>query len=431
VLYMPRRNEARVIYFSRGHQDFQGATDLDHDGIPELLFAGIDNGWNWVNVVAAVRLPSSLPMLEPWDIRPATAPNLVEEPMDERALLWYATVPRGFLQDPGRLMIDETRREITVRYASGKTWTLGFDGFPPGSSDADISTRQEARRETYEHFREAERLRNAGQLDLAMSEAKAAFDSAERSEETWLSQYAERLEGKILVAEGRTMEAESLFTSLVERAEDAPEVSYDAAVAFHLAGDLPRAVTWYEKGMGQGSAMGAGKSKHEFLKGEVLALVEEKRFEEALRAVDRFDATYPIAARDPLWREYIRWRAGERPEAKPADVRPSSTDLSRYWELEFEAADNGEPQEILSRLDRFLAERPETRAEVLSLRAELLGRLGRTQKAAATAESALELARGEASRSIIARGHLGLLAERARKAGSRARLTSQGRSTVR
>jgi hypothetical protein len=41
---------------ARGGQDFQGAADLDGDGTRELLFAGINNGWNWVNAVAAVRL---------------------------------------------------------------------------------------------------------------------------------------------------------------------------------------------------------------------------------------------------------------------------------------------------------------------------------------------------------------------------------------
>jgi len=386
-----------------------------------------------VNVVAAVRLSLNHSDPDSWRTRAAAAPDLVVEPADERSLLWYAVVPRGYLEDPHRLTIDEKRRELTVHYQfSERTWTLDFDGFPPGTSGAYTAGRQEARRATYEHFRETERLSKAGQLDLAMSEATAALDSAKRSREAWLSEYAKRLQAKILVAEGKIPEAEALFTSLVGRADDAPEVAYDAGVAFHLAGHLRRAITWYEKGIGRGSAMGAGKSKHEFLKGEVLALVEEKRYADAQRAVDRFGATYP-AMQDQLrlFREYIRWRAGTLPKADPSGVTLHSTDLYRYWELEFEFADGGEARNLLARVDRFLAERPETRAEALSLQAELFSRLGRTREAAEAAQSALELARAEAPRSIIARGHLSLLEQRARHLGSEFRLAQEEKSAAR
>ncbi len=416
VLYAPRFDRARVVYYSRGGQGFQGAVDLDGDGSPELLFAGVDNGWNWVNVVAAVRL-TPWPWGETdWAPIPAAAPDAMEQPSQERFLLWYATLPRGHLETPYFLTIDREQRKLTIRYRSGKTWALGFDGFPPGTSNLDNAERELSRRASYEHLREAERLRQAGALELAMAEAYAAQGSAERARETWLGQYAERLQAKILVAVGKAPEAEARFASLTERAEDAPEVAYDAAVAFHLHGDLQRAVAWYERGMGRESAMGAGKSKHEFLKGEVLALVEEGRYTEALSAVERFGATYP-SWQSRIWtfREYVRWRAGERPNADPSGVQSNWPDLDRYWELEFALAGGSKPAETLWRVDRFLGERPETRAELLSLRAELLARLGRTREAAEAAQSALELAREERTRSIVARGHMDLIETRARK----------------
>jgi serine/threonine protein kinase/tetratricopeptide (TPR) repeat protein len=413
VLYSPRADRAKIVFYAFGGHRFQGATDMDGDGTPDLLFTGINNGWNWVNAVAAVRLDPWPWTEEQWMATPTASPDAADEPSKERHLLWYAVIPRGNLEDSG-LTIDEPRRELRVRYQSGRIWTLGFNGFASGTHAA--RPREEARRETYHHFREAERLRRTGALDLAMAEARAAREAAERAEESWLSEFAERTQAKILVNEGKMREAEFLFASLIARAEDAPEVAYDAAVAFHLAGDLRRAVAWYERGMGQGSGMGAGKSKHEFLKGEVLALVEEKRFDDALKAVDRFGATYYPAWNEHLWRfrEYVRWRAGERPHIDLPRVLPNWTDLERYWELEFEFAGGGEPQDILPRVDRFLTERPETRAELLSLRAELLARLDRVREAAETAQSALELVRVEATRSIVARGHLDLLIVRDR-----------------
>jgi serine/threonine protein kinase/tetratricopeptide (TPR) repeat protein len=412
VFYSPRADRARIVFYSQGGHRFQGATDVDHDGTPDLLFTGINNGWNWVNAVAAVRLDPWPWTDEQWMANPTASPDSADEPSKERQLLWYAVIPRGYLEDSG-LKIDEGRRELRVCFASGKVWTLGFGGFPPGTPA--VRERNEARRETYRHFREAERLRRAGILDLAMAEAQAARDAAARAHDVWLSQYAERIAAKILVNEGKVGEAEALFSSLMARAEDAPEVAYDAAVAFHLHGDLRRAVSWYERGIGRGAAMGAGKSKHEFLKGEVLALVEEKRYDEALKAVDRFGATFYPAWHEHLWlfREYVRWRAGERPQVDLPRVLPSGTDLERYWALEFEFAAGGNPQEILPRVDGFLAERPETQAEALSLRAALLSRLGRGKEAEDAAQSAFELARVEACRNIIARGHLDLLAMRA------------------
>jgi tetratricopeptide (TPR) repeat protein len=415
VLYAPRFDRARVIYYSRGGQGFQGAVDLDGDGSLELLFAGVNNGWNWVNVVAAVRLDPRF-LTEGDRLPPAAAPDVMEQPYQERFLLWYAILPRGHLETPHFLTIDRERRALTVRYRSGKIWTLGFDGFPPGPPSPERAERGRARRAVYPHLQEAERLRQAGALDLAMAEARAAQSSAKQARETWLGQYAERLQAKILVAAGKIPEAEARFAALTENAEDGPEVAYDAAVAFHLHGDLRRAVAWYERGIGRESAMGAGKSKHEFLKGEILALVEERRYAEALAAVERFVATYPTW-QGHMWtfREYVRWRAGERPERDPSGVPSNWPDLERYWELEFQLADRDEPEEVLLRVDRLLGERLETRAELLSLRAELLTRLGRTREATEIAQSALELVRTEQARSIVARGHTDLIEKRARE----------------
>jgi serine/threonine protein kinase/tetratricopeptide (TPR) repeat protein len=390
VLYSPRLDRARVVFYARGHHHFQGAVDLDGDGLPELLFAGINNGYNWVNAVAAVRLDYPLADAD-WDTSPAGAPDVILGSDQERQLLWYAILPRGSFETPNCLRIDDAARRLIVRYRSGKTRALDFDGFPPepatGSSSSSSSSssarRQDARAEVYRHLREAERLRRVGKLGLSTAEAESAFQSAQEAREPWLGEYAQRLEAKVLVGEGKMAQADASFAAIAESADDAPEVAYDAAETFHLHGDLRRAVAWYERGVGRSSAPGAGKSKHEFVKGEVLALVEEKRFGEALDAIDRFGAAFP-PWESHLWlfRDYVRWRAGQRPVAEPAAIPSNWTDLERYWQLEYDFARGGDPNELLPRLDRFLAEKPETLAEALSLKAELLARLGRARKRA-------------------------------------------------
>jgi tetratricopeptide (TPR) repeat protein/tRNA A-37 threonylcarbamoyl transferase component Bud32 len=376
ILYSPRLERSRVVFYAVGHHRFQGAADLDHDGTPELLFAGINNGYNWVNAVAAVRLYPGLTPDTDWNEAPASTPDAMMSSGQEPFLLWYATLPRGELQFPICLRIDERGRRIEALYRSGKIWTLGFGGYPPGTP-GDPKAREAAREAAHREIREAERLRSAGALDLALAEAEAALRSASGSYEPWLAEYAKRVQAKILVEKGQLREAEKRYAVLADESEDGSEIAYEAAVAFHLRGDLGRAVAWYERGIGRGAGIGAGKSKHEFLKGEVLALVEQKRPAEALAAVDRFVAAYPTwKEQTPIYREYIRWRVGEVPD-----------------------------------IEGF--ERPVTRAELLSLRSQLLSRLGRQREALEDARNALELAEAEKARSIVARGHLGLLAGRA------------------
>src|SRR5258708_36364253 len=112
----------------------------------------------------------------------------------------------------------------------------------------------------------------------------------------------------MLAAEDRISEAERGVAAIAGSAEDATEVAYEAAVAFHLQGDLPRAVAWYRRGLDGGATYDGGKSKHEFLKGEVLALLEGRQYSDALAAVDRFGkAFYPGWGQGEGYREFARW----------------------------------------------------------------------------------------------------------------------------
>ncbi len=415
VLYSPHFDRSRIVFYARGHHRFQGAVDLEGNGKLSLIFEGINNGWNWVNAAAAVRL-SPWPTEEAnWTESPAAAPDIIAS-RAEPPLLWYAILPRGALPAPYCLTIDRVGRRLLFRYLNGTTYALGFDGFPPASSNLPHERREELRRETYRHLRDADRMRLAGSLSSALIEAHLAESSAAAAQELWLTEYARRLEARILVAEGKYVEAEESFERIAQNADDAPEVAYEAAVAFHLKGDLRRAVGWYDRGMGPGARIGEGKSKHEFLKGEVLALVEANRLGEALEAVDRFGAAFPPEQyQTPIYREYVRWRMGEPPETAALAVSPYRPDLDHYWLLEFEFARGGDPRGLLVRTDKFLDERPVTRAEVLSLRAELLARLDRPEEAREAAARARELIEAERPRSIVARAHASLVEERARR----------------
>ncbi|HVT57850.1 MAG TPA: serine/threonine-protein kinase [Thermoanaerobaculia bacterium] len=427
VLYAPRLERAGVVFYARGGHRFEGAWDLDGDGRKELVFSGINNAYDWVNALAAARL-------DPWFTDPhaaspsvAASPDSIIAPGQEEQLLWYATLPRGRMPTPRCVTADVRARLLEVRFETGRIWKVGFDGFapsPPGQQPRlprlPVIERERQRREAYRQLREAERLRALESLPGAVEAAKAAQRAAAAAQESWLEEYAGRVEARMLAAENRIQEAERRFSAIAAGAEDATEVAYEAAVAFHLQGDLRRAEAWYRRGLDGGAIYDGGKSKHEFLKGEVLALLEERRYSEALAAIDRAGKAFDPGIGE-VYREFVRWRAGEIPNDASAHVAPNSTDLAHYWIAECRFARGADPRQLLAEVERMLSEKPETRGELLSLEAELLARVGETKRAAAAARSAFEVVGAERANSIVARGHLDLVRERwQRLAGGRA-----------
>jgi hypothetical protein len=424
VLYAPRLDHATVVFYARGGHRFEGAWDVDGDGRKELIFSGINNAYDWVNVLAAVKL-------DPWftepgwfTATPAASPDSIVVPEQERKLLWYVPLPRGRMPSVGPIVTADSRaRRFDVHYDSGRSWRVGFDGFAPSpAARLPVAEREGRRRESYRQLREAERLRGLGSVPLALAAAQAAQRAAAAAQESWLEEYAGRVEARLLAAEGRIPEAERRFAAIVGSADDPTEVSYEAAVAFHLHGDLSRALAWYARGLDSGAIFDGGKSKHEFLKGEVLALLEERRYSDALSAIDRYVRGFPAASgQGEVYREFVRWRAGETPNDPSSSVPPNGTDLDHYWAAECRFARGAEPRQLLAEVERMLGEKPETRGELLSLEAELLARLGDPKRAAAAARGAFEVVSAERASSIIARGNWDLVRERLQRlAGSTA-----------
>jgi tetratricopeptide (TPR) repeat protein len=399
-----------------GAHHFVGAWDVDGDGHKELFFLGINNGYDWMNALAGIRVARWLGKPLTSDVTPVYSPDSAAYVPIESATVFYALLPRGRVpDDPAAVSWDPSRRVILVVLSNGRRITLSPLGFQLASRNtAPEAQRAVFRREAYRHDRESRRLSRAGFGQDAMQESREAVSSAERAGDDILAESMQRDLAQILIKAGHAEEGKELVTRLVAHSENASEIFYDAAVASHLAGDPRRAIEYYEAGIRRGGSPEAGKSKHEFIQGEVLALVELGAFREADEAIDRVRDRYVTEDNDwtPMYREFVHWRAGELPHPERIDVPLNATDLRRYWKLEFRNARGEAPGSLLVAVDALLAERNQPRSAILSLRAVLLERLGRHAEAVVAAEEAMSHATAEAKGDIRERGHLQLIAER-------------------
>ena len=102
VLYEPARDVSRVIFVGSGHHLVIGAEDVDGDGRPEVILAGINNRMGWYSAIAAVKIMpkvgESLPSRD--SMYAASSPDEVYV-ADVGNLLWYALGPRALPGTPG------------------------------------------------------------------------------------------------------------------------------------------------------------------------------------------------------------------------------------------------------------------------------------------------------------------------------------------
>jgi hypothetical protein len=129
VLYEPRRDLARMIFVGSGHHTVLGAADMDGDGHPEVILAGINNRMGWYSGIAAVKVV-------PWvgegipgrdEMYAGSSPDEVYEV--HGGLLWYTLGPRALPDKPGSMVVDRNRRTLTVSYHGKPEVAIGFDGF--------------------------------------------------------------------------------------------------------------------------------------------------------------------------------------------------------------------------------------------------------------------------------------------------------------
>jgi len=420
VLYEPRRNVSRVIFVASGHHRVIGVEDLDGDGRPEVILSGINNKMGWCSGIAAVKVvpwigegvPSSDEMYS------ASSPDEVYR-ADHGNLLWYALGPR-VLPDMRSMTVLPGRRALAVHFLGAPRVEIGFDGFLKAfPSPLPSGERQARRNQAYAHLREATRLLRSGLSAEALPECDAAFHSIKGIKDVYLEDWISRVRARTLIATGRLADGEKLFQNLAENHATSAEVAFDAGRSFHLAGRLERALGWYRRGLGTGGNLGAGRGKYEYLEGSVFCLGELGRWEEALDEVERYGASYP---QDPqgAYRDYILWRTGGGPSLKTLGVG-GNPDLNQYWHLELRWTRHESSQTLLVGVDEEIKRSSEAGAFLLSLRGEILGRLGRRDEALTAEQEALRQTRGSLATNTAARVHYDLVVNRfanaARNAG--------------
>ena len=412
VLYEPRVGRARWLLFAGGHHRVVGVQDLDGDGRPEVILAGINNRLGWYSALAALRIRPWVNVIEPGHSADSAARTPDFDPMGTSdALFWYTLAPRGSFDSAEPVRIDARRRRFVLHYQDGSHAEVGFDGFLAGtSSQLPEPQRLAARVKAYTLLRDGTRATADGAGALAVSYCDQALAALAPADDPLLAEWIERARGKALVAAGRIGEAEAQFERLMRGSGADSDVAFDAGRSLHLHGDLERAIAWYRRGYGHGGSMVAGRIKFEFLEGTVLALGELGRWAEARAEAERFAVAYPeLLANARSYEEYARWREGQVPEIAGLARTP---DLQGDWLLEFRWRRGEDASQLLPLVDAQLRTASETPALLHSLRAELLARLGRGGEALAEAREALERLRAELPISTIARAHYDLVAER-------------------
>jgi len=420
VLYEPLLDRGRVLFQAVGHHHFAGLHDVDGDGRPEALFIGINNAFDWINTLSAVRI-------SPWigdvtsEPSPTSSPDMVVSPDEEKNLVWYTLLPRAASPPKATeaLSYDDKHRRITVAM-SGRKIDVMMNGYLASeASTLDVKQRNLHRSAAYAAYRESKRLFAVGAVDEALGEAAKAVAEASSANEGILVEVMQRAQAALLVRSGHLGEGETLFQSVWRTSENASEIAYDAGVAYHLHGDVDRALFWYERGMGKGASTGAGKSKHEFVQAIVLALGEARRWNEAHDAVERYRAAYVSnTAEAAIYDEYLRWRRGESPRLADVYLTWYATDINRYWILEFRLARGDKASDLLPIVEKEVNAASQPLCIWRSLHAELLWHLGGKSDAAAEASRAMDALKIERTISIIARAHTDIVQERfARIAG--------------
>lgn len=413
VLVEPRLQRSRVVFVASGHHRPLGTVDLDGDGRLELLLAGINNRLGWLAGLAAIRLepPVNSPPT-PVPPMPAASPELRRGTYTlSRSLLWYAVGPPRGHGRVRRLRVDAVQRTLELLYTDSSSWKVGFDGLPESAStEVTREERAQSRMRAWEALRDGMRLADLRDHQAAAARLLKAEDDSRRTGERYLPSFIVRLRARELVALGAFEEADQLYDPLVEDGHG-DELAIDAARAFHRAGQLDRAVAWYERAVQLNNQVRSGRGLYESIEGLLFALLEKGDEAALVAAADRI--TFATEEAEPMlsvYRSVARWLVG-RP-APTYEVGPATPDLQRYWSYEIRWANGESPRTLLAGLREEIPRQTEGAPLALSLEAALLAETGDLEAARERMEQAWKSAEAAPVDDIAVRAHLPLLKRR-------------------
>ena len=378
-VYEPTKGAPRSLFQASGHHRYAGAFDLDDDRDKEIIVAGINNEMGWSSSFAALQ-----PMPPIGKRGKNVETRSPDRSLPSQALYWYALAPPGGCPaDPETcLEIDRRRRTLTfsTTFSGSEGFVLEFDGFSPSAQRRS----NDVRNAVYESLFGARRSLLRGERDdveLAETAVNEALARAHELDDVPLLRWCEQTFGRVLIARGDAPRAEQFFEALAKRSPVSSDVHYEAAVGFHVSGDLTRAASWYERGLRQRTAAGAGRKAWEYLEGLLLALIELEEWEQAAAAVSRFldsnDASPPYRQ----YGSYVSWRQGMEVSPLFEKLSTQASDLPRYTLLEVRYRHDGASEELLAEVDFELRRSSRTKPLVRSLRGAVLHDLGRLDEA--------------------------------------------------
>jgi tetratricopeptide (TPR) repeat protein len=380
-LYEPRLARYREVFAAIGHHRFVGAVDLDGDGAREILIAGVNNVLGWYTGIAAVKLIPPVNDSTARPAGPALSPDRPNAARVNRSLLWYALAPPGTCRSPeGCLQVDHERR--LLHFAFAEPWTLDFHGLPPTEpSELDAGERNRRREAAYANLREASRLLEGGDAHTAALVLEQSSHDLAPAGLSQLHEWVNQQWTIALLLSGDERSAEPLLADLYRTPEREVTVAFEVAQALHLAGELERAVTWYQRGIGRGLTDKPGRPIWEYLRGYAFALGELGQWDEALDVLARW-GDLNIMNDSPQYAAMLRWRRdGTLTNTEKLTDSPLVVDEKRYISLEQRRVTGTSAADLLRAVDEELTLASYTRPALQSLRSELLASLGQTTEA--------------------------------------------------
>ncbi|MFZ2493793.1 MAG: hypothetical protein WA208_20125, partial [Thermoanaerobaculia bacterium] len=408
VIYEAANNRMHVLLVASGHHHYAGTVDVNGDGRDEVILSGVNNKMGWHTAVAAVGLlksEGSKGLEDPGVRTPDTFVQAMSAASTE--LVWYALLPPGY----PAVVIDREAAKIEVRYANGQAFGIGMDGFLTNhTSTLPSGARQARRQQAFATLRNAELLRLQGDAAACLAESRKAEDQARAAEDLYLSQWASRVHGRALIAAGHGQEAEARFATLAAVDGLESDVSFDAAHQYHLSGRYEEALRWYRRAYLSGADRAVGRMRYESVEGAVLLLAETGQLDRAARLLDEYDRladNYDMT----VYRNFVAWRRGMPPDARPA-ANAVATDLTRYWQLEFAHTLGNDRVTLLRQVLDEEARHGLHSGLIQSLKAQLLLEAGRTAEALDAIRLAKQWHDRERDSDITARAHASLIDER-------------------